>query len=142
MAWLNIQISTTTFNGTRLIELGMNAMARPKKNISEDQVKALAEINCSYAEMAAVLDCDEKTLTNRFSQVIKKGRESGRSSLKRKQWELAMGGNVTMCIWLGKQLLGQTDKIDNDYKVVIQKTFERLDGSKETYSLGPGESEK
>ncbi len=33
-------------------------------------------------------------------------------SLKRKQWEMAMGGNITMLIWLGKQNLGQTDKVE------------------------------
>ena len=33
-------------------------MARPKKQIDEEQVKQLAGINCSYAEMAAVLGCD------------------------------------------------------------------------------------
>jgi hypothetical protein len=59
--------------------------------------------------MAAVLGCDEKTLSNRFSQAIKEGRETGKMSLKRKQWEVAMKGNVAMLIWLGKIQLGQVD---------------------------------
>lgn len=87
-------------------------MARPKLQINEEQVKQLAAINCSYAEMAAVLDCDESTLSRRFAQAIKKGRETGTMSLKRKQWEIAMGGHVTMLIWLGKQMLGQTEKVE------------------------------
>jgi len=85
-------------------------MARPKKPIDEEQVRQLAAIDCSYAEMAAVLRCDEKTLSTRFSQVIKAGRENGKMSLKRKQFEIAMGGNVTMLIWLGKQRLGQAER--------------------------------
>lgn len=84
-------------------------MARPKKVIDEDQLFKLAAINCSLAEMAAVLNCDVKTLTNRFSHVIEKGRENGKMSLKRKQYEVAMGGNVSMLIWLGKNILGQRD---------------------------------
>jgi hypothetical protein len=84
-------------------------MARPKKDIDPDQVKKLAAIDCSYSEMASVLNCDEKTLTNRFSQVIKEGRESGCASLKRKQFEIAMSGNVSMLIWLGKIRLKQKD---------------------------------
>ena len=60
--------------------------------------------------MAAVLGCDEKTLSNRFSQVIKEGRETGKMSLKRKQWEVAMSGNVTMLIWLGKITVGQVEQ--------------------------------
>lgn len=85
-------------------------MARPKKKIDAEQVKKLAAINCSYAEMAAVLDCDESTLTRRFAQVIKSGREAGKMSLKRKQYEVAMSGNVTMLIWLGKITLGQREE--------------------------------
>lgn len=84
-------------------------MARPLAEVDEIQVEKLAAINCSYDEMAAVLDCDPKTLTNRFSQAIKKGRAHGKMSLKRKQWEVAMSGNVSMLIWLGKQILGQSD---------------------------------
>lgn len=36
----------------------------------------------------------------------------GKRSLRRMQWKSAKGGNATMQIWLGKQLLGQTDKQD------------------------------
>jgi hypothetical protein len=84
-------------------------MARPKKVINEDQLRKLAAIQCSYSEMAAVLGVDESTLTRRFAQVIKEGREQGKMSLKRKQYEVAMGGNTAMLIWLGKQILGQRD---------------------------------
>lgn len=87
-------------------------MARPKKEINTSQVEALAAINCSLEEIASVIDCDVRTLTRRFAQVIKKGRDQGKSSLKRKMWDIALGGNVTMCIWLSKQMLGYTDKKD------------------------------
>lgn len=84
-------------------------MARPRKNIDPNQVKELASIQCSYAEMAAVLGCNESTLTRRFAQAIKEGRECGKVSLKRKQYDVAMSGNVSMLIWLGKILLGQSE---------------------------------
>jgi hypothetical protein len=32
-----------------------------------------------------------------------------RIELRKKQWELAMGGDTKMLIWLGKQYLGQKD---------------------------------
>lgn len=100
-------------------------MARPKKEINEDQVFKLAAINCSLAEMAAVLDCSEDTLGRRFADVIKKGRENGRMSLKRKQYETAMGGNVTMMIWLGKQLLDQKDISRIELSQVPDEVFQR-----------------
>lgn len=85
-------------------------MARPKKKIDEELLFKLASINCSHAEMAAVLDCSSDTLERRYAAVIEKGRQQGRMSLKRKQYEMAMAGNVTMLIWLGKQNLGQRDQ--------------------------------
>jgi hypothetical protein len=98
-------------------------MARPKLKIDPEKVKQLAMINCSYAEIAAVLDCDESTLTRRFAQVIKKGRESGKMSLKRAMWKKAVTeGNVVMQIWLSKQMLGYTDK-----QTIVE------DNTKETY---------
>lgn len=92
---------------------------RPKKEIDPKQVEQLAMINCSYKEIAAVVGCDESTLTRRFAQVIQIGREHGKSSLKKKQFEVAMKGNVTMLIWLGKIMLGQRD---NSYDVKLFST--------------------
>jgi hypothetical protein len=39
------------------------------------------------------------------------GREHRNASVRRKQFELAMAGNPTMLVWLGKQYLGQHDKL-------------------------------
>lgn len=84
-------------------------MARPKKDIDPEQVRKLAAIQCTTAEMAAVLGCSSDTLERRFAAIIKEGRETGKMSLKRKQYEIAMGGNTAMLIWLGKNILGQRD---------------------------------
>lgn len=100
-------------------------MGRPKLELDEDQIIKLAAINCSLAEMAAVLNCDVKTLTSRFSQVIEKGRETGKMSLKRKQYELAMSGNVTMLIWLGKIMMGQTDTSRIELVNIPDEVFQR-----------------
>lgn len=88
-------------------------MGRPRKKIDPEQVKRLAAINCSYAEIAAVLQCDESTLTRRFAQLIKDGRANGRSSLKRAMWKKAIDQeHPTMMIWLSKNMLGYSDKIE------------------------------
>ncbi len=98
-------------------------MARPLKDIDPVQVQQLAAIDCSYAEIAAVVGCNPSTLTRRFAQAIEKGRQEGCASLKRKQFELAMGGNATMLIWLGKQRLGQADKVQTETR---DRTLEDL----------------
>ena len=84
---------------------------RQLRDISERQVLKLAEIDCSYAEMAAVLDCGVSLLKDRFRLVIEKGLENGKASLKRAQWKKAVTeGNPAMLIFLGKNRLGQTDQ--------------------------------
>lgn len=84
-------------------------MARPRKKIDPEQVRALAGIGCTHEEIAAVLKCSADTLTRRFADDLKEGKEHAKASLRRMQWEAAKKGNVTMMIWLGKQMLGQRD---------------------------------
>ena len=91
-------------------------MARPQKQIDPKQVEELARIGCAEEDMAAVLGVSVDTLQRRkracaeFRGAIEKGRASLRNSLRRLQVKKALEGNVTMLIWLGKQLLGQSDR--------------------------------
>lgn len=119
-------------------------MARPPKPVDAEQVRQLAAIQCSYAEMAAVLKVNESTLTRRFAQVIQDGRSVGRMSLKRKQYEVAMDGNVPMLIWLGKQHLSQTDKQESTQVINIANTQpltqeEKVDLIKKALNVPSGE---
>jgi len=86
----------------------------PRIEIDWDLVKKLAAIHCTQEEIASVVGCSVDTLTRRpeFAEVFKKGREEGKASLRRKQYEIAMNGNVSMLIWLGKQILGQSEKTE------------------------------
>jgi len=42
---------------------------------------------------------------------------AGKASLRRTQWKAATGGNSTMMVWLGKNVLGQTDKQEIEHNV-------------------------
>ena len=90
-------------------------VGRPRKNINPEIVEALARIQCTDSEIAAVLDVNERTIQRNFAAILKKGREAGKQSLKRMQYKLAEEGNATMQIWLGKQYLGQKDKVENEH---------------------------
>lgn len=94
-------------------------MGRPLKKIDPDQVRRLAMINCSYAEIAAVVGCDQSLLTKRFSQVIRDGHEQGKSSLKRMMWEACTKGNTSMLIFLSKQMLGYSDKVEQKVDATV-----------------------
>lgn len=84
-------------------------MARPRKQIDAAMVEELARIHCTYEEIASVVGCSTDTLKRRFAERIEKGREHGKSSLRRWQFKKAQDGNPAMLIWLGKQHLGQKD---------------------------------
>ena len=105
---------------------------RPKKEIDMDLVERLANIQCTQEEIACVVGCSVDTLLRHpdFAIIYKKGKEAGKSSLRRTQWKLAQN-NTTMAIWLGKQYLGQTDKIENvdDQKITIVSDVKKDDGS-------------
>ncbi len=87
-------------------------MPRPKLEIDPEQVENMAAIGCTVDEMATILGCNKRTLERRFVAPIERGRSRLNRSLRRKQAELALNGNVTMLIWLGKQYLGQREKTD------------------------------
>lgn len=95
---------------------------RPKKEIDKKSFENLCNLQCTKEEICGFLDIDEKTLTRwcketygeGFSEVYKKVASGGKISLRRKQFSKAVNeGNTTMLIWLGKQYLGQSDKMEN-----------------------------
>ncbi|MGA8163871.1 MAG: hypothetical protein WB791_02465 [Waddliaceae bacterium] len=87
-----------------------NKGGRPKKDIDPQMVEKMASIGCTGDEISAVLGCCRDTLYRRFSDTLKKGQDTAKASLRRMQWKSATMGNVTMQIWLGKNLLGQSNK--------------------------------
>ena len=92
-------------------------MARPKKIINQKQFEAMCAIQCTKEEICNVLDVTDKTLNNwcnevygqDFSVVFRQKRDGGKTSLRRNQWKLAENGNSAMQIWLGKQILKQSE---------------------------------
>jgi len=90
-------------------------MARPERPVDLKLVEDLARIQCTDAEMASILGFSIDGWRKRVRRskelvdLIEKGKEAGRSSLRRLQWKSATNGNIAMQIWLGKQYLGQRD---------------------------------
>ncbi len=91
---------------------------RPAKKIDYEQLEKLCAMLCTGEECAAMLGMTYETLNNKlkqeghdgFLEYYKRHSAQGKSSLRRLQWKSANKGNVTMQIWLGKQILGQCDK--------------------------------
>ena len=124
-------------------------MGRPKIEIDFKTLDGMCAINCTQEEIASVLGISIDTLGRRikeihdmtFAEYYKKNSANGKMSLRRAQFDRAMGdkvdeykdefnektkkfervktgnkiwannGSVPMLIWLGKQWLGQSEQI-------------------------------
>jgi len=95
-----------------------------KKDISvEKQIEKLASYGLTNKEIADALGYDDNTLKRNFEIFLIKGRANLNQRLKKKQIQVALSGNVSMLIWLGKQYLGQADKVEEtgDYKLIVNR---------------------
>jgi hypothetical protein len=81
-----------------------------KRVVNPDDIFKLAALGCTNQEIARWFDINKDTLIYNFSDVLDKGREDLKLRLRQAQLKLALGGNAVMLIWLGKQILGQTDQ--------------------------------
>ena len=96
---------------------------KTKKEVPiELQVEKLASYGLTNKEIAEALGFDDSTLKRKFEIFLIKGKANLKQRLKNKQIQVALGGNVVMLIWLGKQYLGQTDKIEESGGLNINVT--------------------
>lgn len=94
-------------------------MGRPKIDVSVEELHKLSMLHCTIEEIAAYFGCSRDTIERRMKDeeevrlAIEQGRAQGKVSLRRKQFQiLEKTNNSTMAIWLGKNILGQTDKVE------------------------------
>jgi hypothetical protein len=80
-----------------------------KKVIDPNEVYKLASIGMKNSEIAEWFGIDDSTLNYNFKQQLLKGKLNLNQSLRKAQISLALSGNATMLIWLGKNILGQSE---------------------------------
>ena len=119
----------------------MAKMGRPKKEISKEQFEKLCGLQCTKDEIAGFFNCSPDTIDNfckstyedTFSAIYKIYSAQGRISLRRYQFKLAEK-SAAMAIFLGKNMLGQKDRIeydngfndDNTYQDALSKSLEEM----------------
>jgi hypothetical protein len=115
-----------------------HAGGRPRTVIDVVELEKLAAIGCTHAEIADWLYVSKRTLeywlasedlctvknaeTGKPEQltlraIADRGYARMRISIRREQLKLLMAGNATMAVWLGKQVLGQKDHIEQEVKI-------------------------
>lgn len=98
-------------------------VGRPRIVIDEELLEKLATIHCTMREMVDIIGVSQDTLKRNYAHIIDKGKSTGKMRLRRKQMEVALEGNPTMLIWLGKCMLGQTeDPIGEDTQKILPWT--------------------
>ena len=98
----------------------MGKMGRPRKEINKTEFEKLCFLQCTRNEFCSWFDVSDETLNKwckenydgrTFLAVFQEKRENGLISLRRTQFQLAEK-SPAMAIFLGKNLLGQTDKVE------------------------------
>lgn len=110
---------------------------RKKAVINWDIVDENLQAGCNGVSIAKLLGVHEDTLYKAcerdkkmaFSAYSQQKRIEGNDLLLKRQFEVALNGNISMLIWLGKQRLNQTDKqeIKQDATAVAQIVFDKRD---------------
>jgi len=91
---------------------------RPKAKIDWDIVDEYLRAHCEGTGIASVLGIAADTLylackkkyNMTFSAYSAIKKSEGVELIRKKQYELAIKGNSSMLVWLGKQYLGQKEK--------------------------------
>src|SRR6516165_1472638 len=95
-------------------------MPRPRIEISLAKIRNFAANMHTLAGIAARLGVSHDTLQERlkepeFRRAYEEGREMCCAEIRDLQMQAARAGNITMLIWLGKQMLGQTDTVQTQF---------------------------
>lgn len=113
-------------------------MSRPEKTIDWELVDNLLRADCDGTQIAEFFTMHPDTLYRRteerygmgFSAYQQAKRMEGNAMLLGKQFQAAMAGDRAMMIWLGKQRLNQSEKVEQKTEIktrVQQMTDEELD---------------
>ena len=120
-------------------------MGRPRKEIDWTQLDSLVMLNASltfcaerqllkwgeqpnFKTIKAAMEIIERRIEENyritFTEYKEQRKDPVRMKLLQKQIDIALNGNVTMLIWLGKQMMGQSDKIDQNLRGQIDSNVQ------------------
>jgi hypothetical protein len=85
-----------------------------KVHIDLEELEKLCMMHATDEELAGFFGVTTRTIERRrqkpeIALVMERGKAKGKLTVRRQQFRILEQGNATMGIWLGKQLLGQSD---------------------------------
>ncbi len=99
-------------------------LGAPEKEFNWKLLDSVLQFGARLIDCSDMLELSDDTIQRRikkehdctFSEYRNRKMSKMRMKLLQKQYDVAMKGNVSMLIWLGKNHLGQSDKIDENIK--------------------------
>lgn len=97
--------------GPQYTEITKPAIIVGRNNIPvpPDEVELMAKIGSTDREIAEHFGITDSALRRNFADFLIKGRSELRQRLRQAQLRVAFDGNPTLLIWLGKQILSQSE---------------------------------
>ena len=80
-----------------------------KRVVTPEDVYKLAALGHSDREIAVWFSIEESTLRYNFSEIMAKGRQEMKTSLRQAMFKNALSGNAALQIFLAKNMLGMSD---------------------------------
>lgn len=80
-----------------------------KRVVTPEDVYKLAALGHSDREIATWFSINEETLRYNFSDIMAKGRQEMKTSLRNAMFKNALNGNAALQIFLAKNMLGMSD---------------------------------
>jgi len=101
---------------------------RPRKPVDLPELEKLASLGCTMKEMGYFFDVSVDTLERNYADVIDKGREAGKRSVRRIMWKQAENGNTVALKYLVHNVLKEKieDNSDKDLTKATNDVFDKL----------------
>jgi IS30 family transposase len=102
---------------------------RKRIRIDPKRVEQFAVMGCSAAEIAAELGVAPRTISDRFSSILKNGKKRMELRLRSKLVQEAMKGNTAILIFAGKTLLGLKEPLTEQHAInlaVVQNNHAKV----------------
>lgn len=111
-----------------------NSVGRPKKELDWKVLDSILQFGANLIDCSDILNLSEDTIQKRirdqfdltFTEYRHRKMSKMRMKLLQKQFDVAMKGSTALLIWLGKQYLGQSEKIEQTTEMAINPTNIRI----------------
>lgn len=109
------------------IDAEYKKVGRPKSVFNERELKYLCSIHCTLEEIAGFFQMNKQILSRKikeeygitWSEFYERNSQGSKVSLRRRQIQSAMEGDTKMLVFLGKNMLGQKEKLDFEGEVKV-----------------------